>query len=134
MSRTIYWIDDDTDIIDPVVSPLVCAGHHIMRLRTVMEALEAVEQIRQADLILLDMILPPGQTDRQFSYYSGIDLLQELREVHGVTTPVVIFSVVDPEKTLQELKNLDVVYFVRKPALPSELQTAVEEALGEVNT
>ena len=33
MSRTIIWIEDDVDIIGPVVRPLERAGFQIIRLR-----------------------------------------------------------------------------------------------------
>jgi DNA-binding response OmpR family regulator len=53
------WIEDDTDVVDPVVRPLERAGHHFIRLHTVREARAAMEAMRQADLILLDIALPP---------------------------------------------------------------------------
>lgn len=129
MSKTIVWIEDDTDIIDPVVRPLELAGHRFVRLRNAKETLEAVNRIREADLILLDMILPPGQTDREFGRYPGLDVLHELREVHGLKTPVVVLTVVTREEVLQELRELGVVDIVRKPVRPSELKERVERVL-----
>lgn len=129
MAKTIIWIEDDTDVIAPVVRPLERAGHQFVRLHTVAEALEAVEKIREADLILLDMILPPGQTEREFGRYPGKDVLYELREIHGVTTPVVALTVVTREEVIQQLKALGVADIVRKPVRPSELRDRVEKVL-----
>ena len=129
MSKTIIWIEDDTDIIDPVVRPLERAGYEIIRIPTAHEALESVEQIQQADLILLDMILRPGNTDREFSRYSGLDILRELRETHKVTTPVVALTVVTRDETRQRLHELGVVDIIRKPVRPSELKDRVEQVL-----
>ena len=42
MDRTIAWIEDDTDVIDPVVRPLERAGHQFIRLHTVREALDTL--------------------------------------------------------------------------------------------
>ena len=129
MSKTIVWIEDDTDIIDPVIRPLELAGHRFVRLRNAKEALDAVNRIREADLILLDIILPPGQTKREFARYPGLDILRELREIHGVTTPVVALTVVTREEVLQQLKELGIADIVRKPVRPSELKERVERVL-----
>lgn len=56
MAKTIVWIEDDIDIIEPVVRPLELAGYTFVKLRTIAEALNVIEVIRQADLVLLDMI------------------------------------------------------------------------------
>ena len=129
MSKTIIWIEDDTDIIDPVVRPLEQAGYKIVRIPTAHEALESVEQIKQADLILLDMILRPGNTDREFSRYSGLEILKELRETYEVTTPVVALTVVVRDEIRQRLHALGVADIIRKPVRPSELKERVEQVL-----
>ncbi len=126
----IVWIDDDTEIIDPVVEPLEQDGHEITRIRTVGEALEAVEALRSCDLILLDMIIPLGDCDEDFDYYSGVPLLRKLRENHKVTTPVIVFSVVDPKKVKGQLNSLNMAKYIRKPALPSELKDTVDAILA----
>lgn len=126
----IAWIDDDIEIIDPVIQPLLQDGHEITRIRTIRETLDSVEALRTCDLILLDMILPPGDLDEDFGYYSGIPLLRRLREEHGLATPVIVFSVVDPNKVQEQLNLLNVAGYVRKPALPSELKEAIYEVLG----
>lgn len=126
----ITWIDDDIEIIEPVIRPLVQDDHDITRIRTVRDALDSVEALRTCDLILLDMILPPGDLDEDFGYYSGVPLLRRLREEHGIATPVIVFSVVDPNRVIDELYLLNVADYVRKPALPSELKQAVDAVLG----
>jgi hypothetical protein len=39
MDKMIVWVEDDTDVIDPVVRPLEGARHPFIRLHTVKEAL-----------------------------------------------------------------------------------------------
>lgn len=131
MSKTIVWIEDDTDIIDPVVRPLERAGHNIRRINTVEQALASLDEIRNSDLILLDMFLPTGEAEGPFSHYPGLDLLQLLRDEHGIATPVVAFSVVTNSVVHTKLLRLDVKSIVRKPVLPSELKAAVDRALSE---
>ena len=129
MSKTIIWIEDDTDIIDPMVRPLELAGYQIIRIPTASEALANVEKIKQADLVLLDMILRPGNTDREFSRYSGLDILRELRETHQVTTPVVALTVVTRTEIRQRLHEFGVADIIRKPVRPSQLKERVEQVL-----
>ena len=133
MPKTIVWIEDDTDIIDPVVRPLERAGHRFLRLHSAQEALDALEEIRHADLILLDIIFPPAnnaphsfdQTEG-FSHYTGLHLLRELRQTQGVTTPVIVLTVVIRPELDTELQALDVVDIIHKPVRPSELKRRVE--------
>jgi CheY-like chemotaxis protein len=136
MPKTIVWIEDDTDIIEPVVYPLKQAGYIIMPLHTVKEALDSIEQIRNADLLLLDMLLPTGNLDRlpsgrKLNYYTGKQLLEELRTTYHMTDlPVIVLSVVHREEVLEQLKkDLGVIDILRKPVRPSVLKMRVEEAL-----
>lgn len=135
MSKTIIWIEDDTDIIEPVIHPLKQAGYKIIPLRTVKEALDAIAQIRSADLILLDTLLPTGPLEtfpsgRKFNYYIGKDLLEELRNFYHVTNiPVIVLSVVHREEVIKQLKSLGVADILRKPVRPSTLKARVEDAL-----
>ena len=132
MAKTIVWIEDDTDIIDPVVRPLERAGHRFIRLHSAHEALDAIEEMRRADLILLDIIFPPAQVPQGFdqangfNQYTGLHLLRQLRTVHGVTTPVVVLTVVIRPELDKELETLDVADIIHKPVRPSELKRRVE--------
>jgi CheY-like chemotaxis protein len=122
--KRIVWIDEDTDIIGAVVRPLEQAGHEIVRIDTAGGALTpaAIEAMRSADLVLLDMILPPGDTEPNFGPYAGREILRQLRTVHGVTTPVLVLSVVTNPELREAIEALGVSGIVRKPVLPSELK------------
>jgi DNA-binding response OmpR family regulator len=125
----IIWIDDDTEIIDPVVRPLEQAGYEIIRFRTIHDVLEAIEKIRNSELILLDMIIPPGEVTENYGHYAGARLLCKLRD-EGISIPIIGFSVVQEEKVREQLKKCNVTKYIRKPALPSELEEAVRSTLG----
>ena len=103
MAKTIVWIEDDIDIIEPVIRPLELAGYTFVKLRTIAEALNLIDVIRQADLVLLDMILPPSQIDREFGRYPGRKLLEILRKEYGITTPVIALTVVTQPEVLEDL-------------------------------
>ncbi len=132
MAKTIVWIEDDIDIIEPVVRPLELAGYTFVKLRTIAEALNAIEVIRQADLVLLDMILPPSQIDREFGRYPGRKLLEILRKEYGIVTPVIALTVVTQPEVLEDLVKLGVADILRKPIRPSVLKQRVEDVLQRV--
>ncbi len=122
--KRIVWIDEDTDIIGPVVRPLELAGHEVQRIDTAAGALTpaALEAMRSADLVLLDMILPPGDTERKFGAYAGCEVLRLMRQTYHIETPVLILSVVTNSELRAEIESLGVSGIVRKPMLPSELK------------
>ncbi len=131
MGKTIVWIEDDVDVIASVARPLERAGHRFVHLRNIAEAREHFDLLRKADLILLDMILPPGATEPTMftGRYPGQALLREMREA-GIETPVIVLSVVAREDVHRELERLGVADVIRKPVLPSELKRRVEAVLG----
>jgi CheY-like chemotaxis protein len=129
MAKEIAWIEDDIDIIYPVVRPLERAGHSIVTFRNVREAIEAVDQLRRVDIILLDMLLPPGKTGHELGDYQGLQLLRDLRKKYKIKTPVIVFTVITPDNLVMQLKELGIADIVRKPVRPSELKERVERAL-----
>ena len=72
------------------------------------------------------MILRPGNTDRKFTRYSGLDVLRELYQVHNVQTPVIALTVVARAEIRQELNKLGVADIVKKPVRPSDLKDRVD--------
>jgi len=126
MSKTIVWIEDDVDIIGPVVRPLERAGFKIIPLRTVKEVFANIEKLHQADLILLDMLLPDGGSEFEMGRYTGLDIFRELKTNHGLVTPVVALTVVAREEVRKNLRDLGVADIVRKPVRPSELKERIE--------
>lgn len=129
MSKTIIWIEDDYDIIEPVVYPLRKAGYQIINISNTKEASERLEELREADLILLDMFLPKGSGGKDFGAYPGRKLLQELRTFHEITTPIVVFTVLSDDDLLNDLKSLGADDIVRKPVRSSVLKEHIEKVL-----
>jgi len=128
---TIVWLEDDAPVIAPVVDPLVEAGYQVLEIHTVADALEKVEIIRSADVVLMDIILPLGEAAFEAGPHSGIDLLRHLREKEQIDTPVVIFTVIDVEPYRSELEqDLRVADILKKPVLPSELKRRIDRAVA----
>jgi DNA-binding response OmpR family regulator len=131
MTKKIAWIEDDVDIIGPVVRPLERAGYEIFRLRTAKEVFENVAKLHEADLILLDMLLPDGGSGLELGRYTGLDIFKELLENHALTTPVVALTVVAREEIRKNLRDLGVADIIRKPVRPSELKERIEQILKD---
>ena len=130
MSKTIVWIEDDVDIIGPVVRPLERAGYKFIRLRNAKEVFDNIQKLHDADLILLDMLLPDGGVKLELSRYTGLDIFRELLETHNLKTPVIALTVVAREEVRKNLRLLGVADIVRKPVRPSELKERIEQVLS----
>ena len=131
MSKTIAWIEDDVDIIGPVIRPLERVGYKFVRFRSVEEVFANIPQLQSADLILLDMILPHGGYEGEMGRYTGLDIFEALRETHNVDTPIVALTVVAREEVRQKLRDLGVTDIIRKPVRPSELKERIEEIFAD---
>jgi DNA-binding response OmpR family regulator len=130
MAKTIVWIEDDVDIIGSVVRPLERAGFKIIRLRTVKDVFDDVKKLQNADLILLDMLLPDGGSEMELSRYTGLDIFRELKDKFDLTVPVIALTVVAREEVRKSLRDLGVADIIRKPVRPSELKERIERVLN----
>lgn len=133
MSRKIIaWVEDDIDILEPVVAPLRLDGFSFLEYRSYADALEHIDEIQRCDLLLLDLVLPPGRalaSTTPKGTYLGVELLRQLRSLN-VTAPAVFFSVVAHYTglTYDQLDALDVT-LLSKPVRPSVLKAHIYERL-----
>ena len=140
LNHHIVWIEDDHDVLDPVITPLVKDGMAFTKLRSYNQAIEHIEELRTCSLIILDIVLPPGEGSLEPKYesnghYIGTSLLRELREDHKISTPILIFSVVADapevaERVREFIDGEDInVRLISKPIRPSELKQEVLDLL-----
>lgn len=105
MAKQIVWIDDDYYALGVLVEPLKEMGFQIRGIRTLGDAIDELETIRRADLILLDVILPPGDIEpERKTRYLGLELLKRF-EVEKIEIPVLILSVVQKPEILREAEQ-----------------------------
>ena len=130
MSKKIVWIEDDIGIIRPVIRPIANMGYEIVTFTNVTEALTKPETIKSADLILLDMIHPPGAENNHYSSYPGLDFLEDIRNNYKLNTPVVVLTVVTNEDIHERLNKLQVSDIINKPVRPSVLKEKILQALS----
>jgi CheY-like chemotaxis protein len=131
----IIWIEDDADILRTVIRPMELANFRFRIINKISEIWEYIEEIRNADLILLDLIMPSGSSEEMGSY-PGLEVLVKLRKDYSIGTPAIIFSVITNSRSevLRQLvgkgTELGIVDIIPKPIRPSELKKRVEEALN----
>jgi two-component system, OmpR family, catabolic regulation response regulator CreB len=125
----IAWIEDDAPVIESLIYPLKKEGFVIQKFVTVAEAKGALDAIRSADLILLDVILPPGAGEKALTRYPGQDLLREWRSASLELPPVIVLTAVRNPEVLDDLRRMGVAHIISKPTLPSDLQKKIHEVL-----
>jgi DNA-binding response OmpR family regulator len=125
----IAWIEDDAPVIESLIYPLEKEGFAVQKFASVTEAKRAVDAILQSDLILLDIILPPGPDAEALSTYPGRDLLREWRSSYRELPPVLVLTAVRNRDVLDEVRKMGVADVITKPTLPSILQKRVHELL-----
>jgi CheY-like chemotaxis protein len=126
--KVISWIEDDADVIGAVVKPLR-EKFDIKEYPTYTKAIKNIDEICKSDLVLLDLLLPPGEMKASGDLL-GAQFLDEL-DKRKDCPPVIVFSVIlnggKAKSRLQGKKS--VVEKLRKPILPSELKQKVYRVL-----
>lgn len=133
MSKRIVWIDDEYPKIALVVKPLREARYEIRPYRTYGEVMEDLAMVRSADLLIVDLIIPPGRADVDRRYL-GVELLKTLRAL-GMNQPVIVMSVVRSGAVQNELCQVPgIVKFINKNSpepIEEDLLETVRATIGD---
>ncbi len=116
-SATILAIDDDPQILRYVRNTLTEAGYTWMGTGDPDELVYLLE-MRQPDLVLLDLILPG---------VSGFDLMKRIRQVS--TVPVIFLSGHSGEEHVVQALRMGADDYIAKPFSPNELVARIEASL-----
>jgi signal transduction histidine kinase/CheY-like chemotaxis protein len=118
---TVLVVDDDEIVRSTIAGMLVELGYEVVTALSGRDALRRIEaRPDEIDLILLDMVMP---------YMDGAETLKQIRR-RNTRVPVIITSGFWRESRAQELEDLDVAGFLRKPFSFEKLATKVEEILA----
>jgi PAS domain S-box-containing protein len=118
--RSILVIDDEEVVLDVVRRFLQIAGHRVTCVSRGHEALELLAAGQQADLVILDLMMPREDAAVTF---------QRLRQRRpGV--PVLLCTGLPQADPAPELLRYDNVGLIRKPFRMNELWYAVRQALS----
>lgn len=122
MSVTVLIIDDEEMARSFVGEALKDAGYQTIEAGTLAEAREII-QVGQADIILLDVMLPDG---------SGLSLLDVIAR-ENPSPPVILITAFGEIDTAVEAMKKGAIDFLQKPLDLERLQQAVARA-GEIVT
>ncbi|HZY84601.1 MAG TPA: response regulator [Gemmataceae bacterium] len=118
--RAILVIDDEEAVLDVVCRFLQIAGHRVTCASSGQQALEQLTNGRQADLIILDLMMPREDAATTF---------QRLR-LRRPGVPVLLCTGLPQADPVPELLRTGGVGLIRKPFRMNELWYAVKQALA----
>lgn len=130
----ILFVDDESREIDSFVRELKSSGYDVAFHSTVDSALAFFDEHREEiDLIILDIMMPPGAAfagkDTQMGLRTGIRFYERIREV-SPDLPVILFTNVSDTQVLNRFKREPSCLFLQKSDnLPFELAARVRELL-----
>jgi DNA-binding response OmpR family regulator len=110
---TVLLVDDERDVVD-VYALAFTGGEYTVRKAYSGE--EALEQVDDADIVLLDRRMPG---------LSGQDVLDEIRN-RGLDVRVAMVTAVDPDF---DIADMDFDTYLTKPVSDDELRATVDELL-----
>jgi len=116
VTQRIIVVEDEPAIAESVAYSLQRDGYEVATAATVGEARQLVEQ---ADLVVLDLILPDGD---------GIEILRQLRR-DGRQTAVIVLSSRDAESDRIAALEIGADDYVTKPFSPREVVARVRAVL-----
>lgn len=119
---TILVVDDERHIREMITAALEVAGHEVVIADDGEHALRKLKR-RNYELVLLDIMMPK---------LDGYEVLEQLRRMpsRDGTRVIVLTAKHDPAGLTREIQA-GAVDHLTKPFLPSELEAAIDRALGD---
>jgi two-component system chemotaxis response regulator CheY len=127
MSYNILIVDDSKTIRSVIKKTLDIAGVPVGDLYEAENGKEALEVMNSnwIDLIFADINMP---------VMTGIEMIKKMSEDNMLDkTPVIIVSTEGSKTRIDDLLELGVRAYLRKPINPEELRNIVNEVMGDYN-
>jgi predicted nucleotide-binding protein len=128
----IVLIDDDY-AADLIVENLGYHGYSARRIGSFQAALDSIDEIIKADLIILDIIMERSESGKGISgdRSSGMAVLQAIRQ-RSTTIPVLVFSATNDPDLIASLHSAEQTAFRSKWNTPTlkELLTSIQKMIG----
>jgi DNA-binding response OmpR family regulator len=131
MPKTILYAEDEQWLLDGIRDGLTAMGYQVVPASDGSQALEMV-RTRQFDLLLLDIMMPPGnlinEGDAAYGRRTGVEVCKIVRKEQP-QLPIICLTVVMDRQIHAELRKLGAV-ILEKPAVPSEIVARVRSIIG----
>jgi len=121
---TLLIVDDNLDNVELLEEILGSQGYRTLRAQTGHDAVRLAAN-EQPDLILLDIAMP---------VMDGLDVLHVLKSSTTTAAIPVVFvtGIMENENILRSIENHDVIGYIAKPIVISELLEKIPEYLSGV--
>lgn len=123
MAFNILVVDDSSIVRKVLIKTIGMAQLEVQSLLEAENGQEALDILRQnwVDLIFLDINMP---------IMNGIQFLEHLRKDESLCkTPVIIVSTEGSNERIEQLKELGIQAYLRKPTTPEDVTRKVREVL-----
>jgi len=129
----IVLIDDDY-ASEILLENLGFRGYDARRINSATTALQAIDDIVKADLVILDIIMerPSNESSISGDRTTGMGIFKALRE-KNVTLPVLVFSAINDKDLINALIHTPHTEFLSKWSAPSlkDILEKIDRALGK---
>jgi two-component system response regulator AtoC len=119
-AATILLVDDEPGMLRYIRTLLEVDEHKVQTASTGEEAVEHVRKGLQADLVLLDLLMPG---------IDGLQTLEQLRQLRPGLKVVMLSCVNDTRKVVQAMR-LGAVDYLTKPFQKAELDAVIGQCVG----
>lgn len=117
-------IEDDADLLELFTDALNASGYYVDKFTNPLEALSVFEHNpNNYDLILSDVRMPE---------INGIELIRKMKDIND-NINCVLMSAFDVGSYQEQMKELELKTFMRKPMHIEQLVNAVGECLKHSN-
>ncbi len=114
----VLWVDDEIDLLKPHIIFLENKNYKVTTAQSGTEALEELK-INNFDIVFLDENMPG---------LSGLETLQELKEIHP-TLPVVMITKSEEEYIMEEAIGSKIADYLIKPVNPNQILLSLKKNL-----
>lgn len=119
-SSSVWVVDDDSSVRTYLSELLTARGHSVCCLDSGEQFLHRLEAVSPPSLLLLDMLMP---------VMCGLDVLGKMNK-SGACFPSIVLSGDSRTATVVEAMRLGAIDYLVKPIEESDLESALERALG----
>ena len=135
----ILFVDDEKREMESSALELTLSGYEVSYYRSVDKALKFFDQnVRRIDLIILDVMMPPGSSfkdvDTMSGLRTGVHFYERIRK-NAKDIPVIILTNVSDEHVKERFRSEKNCWFLQKEDhLPFQLAEEVANVLSLVKS